>query len=89
MPPCGSYNVNYKSMERNFRSLNWTHTETKAKLRKTKVEPPLRLIEMPRDSKGFLDFQRQKARKSIVGIPPHDERFENYGNIPSISTKAK
>ncbi len=92
MPPCGSYNLNYDSVHRKYRPLAWTHQENRSKIIKEKVEPALRLIEMPRESKGFLDYKRKIARPDffkLQGTTPHDKRFEPFDYFPKTSSKSK
>jgi hypothetical protein len=58
---------------------------------KEKVEPDMRLIEMQKDSRGFLDFKRQIFKPditTILGTTPHDKRFEAFKYFPEVYSKS-
>jgi hypothetical protein len=72
--------------------MNWTYKENASKIIKEKVEPDMRLIELAKDSTGFMDFRRQNPKLSIVEMQsttPHEKRFEEFDYVPEISTKAR
>jgi hypothetical protein len=50
IPPCGAYNINYKLVDKKFNPLQWKNAKNEPKIVKEKVEPDLRLIELPKDS---------------------------------------
>ena len=52
----------------------------------------MRLIELPKESKGFLDIKRSMSRGEfykMLGTEPHEKRFEAFNYFPSPSTKAQ
>ncbi len=72
--------------------MQWTHQENRTRVEKEKVEPDMRLIEMPKESKGFLDYKRKIARPEffkLQGTVPHDKRFEPFNYFPGVYTKTK
>jgi hypothetical protein len=59
---------------------------------KEKVEPDMRLIEYPKDCRGFLDLKRCKQREEFYkmqGTVPHEKRFETFDYFPHASSKAQ
>jgi hypothetical protein len=52
----------------------------------------MRLIELKKDSVGFLDYKRKIARPDITTLQsthPHDMRFEPFDHLPRVYSKAK
>ena len=79
-------------MDRVFKPISWKTSKNDPKIIKEKVEPDMRLIELKKDSKGFLDFRRQNERCDITKLQsttPHDKRFEAFNYFPDVSTKSK
>jgi hypothetical protein len=48
--------------------VEWNTQKTEPKVVKEKVEPDMRLIELPKDSKGFLDFRRFRKREDFFKL---------------------
>ena len=91
VPPCGAYNINFQQVDREYNPLQWKTTKTEPIMVKEKVEPDMRLIELPKDNRGFLDFKRQNFKIDITkmqGTTPHEKRFESFNYFPSVSTKS-
>jgi hypothetical protein len=65
MPPCGAYNINWKPVDRKFKPLSWTNPVNRPKIVKEKVEPDMRLIELEKEKRGFIDFDRFKDRSDF------------------------
>jgi hypothetical protein len=68
-------------VDRKYKPLSWLHTKNEPKIVKEKVEPDMRLIELPKESRGFLDFNRFKERDDFYKTQmtiPHDKRFEPF-----------
>lgn len=90
VPPCGAYNINYEQVDRVFKPMSWTHQENRTRVIKEKVEPDMRLIELPKESKGFLDYKRKNPRIDFTKLQathPHDKRFDPYNYFPGIYSK--
>ena len=52
----------------------------------------MRLIELKKDSVGFLDYKRKIARPDITKLGstiPHDMRFEPFNHYPRVFSKAQ
>ena len=50
----------------------------------------MRLIELKKEDRGFLDFDRFKERDDFYKTQlarPHDKRFEPFNYFPNVSTK--
>ena len=50
----------------------------------------MRLIEVQKDNKGFIDFKRQNYKIDITKIQPttpHDKRFESFNYFPNVYSK--
>ena len=51
----------------------------------------MRLIELPKDTNGFLDFDRFKQREDFyktAGMTLNEKRFEPFNYFPKVSTKS-
>lgn len=73
-----------------FKPMSWTHQENRTRVIKEKVEPDMRLIELPKESKGFLDYKRKNPRIDFTKLQathPHDKRFDPYNYFPGIYSK--
>lgn len=52
----------------------------------------MRLIDVPKESKGYLDYKRKIARPDffkLQGTVPHDKRFEPFNYFPGVYSKSK
>lgn len=52
----------------------------------------MRLIEMEKEKRGFLDFDRFKERTDFFkmqGTIPHDQRFVTFDYFPKVYSKTK
>lgn len=77
-------------MDRVYKPLNWKFDSNFSKVVKEKVEPDMRLIEVQKDNKGFIDFKRQNYKIDITKIQPttpHDKRFESFNYFPNVYSK--
>lgn len=92
VPPCGAYNINHLAVERIYRPLNWNTPKNHSKVNKIIVEPPMRLIELPNDSKSIMNFGKYSQKmdiKKMQSVNPHEKQFEPFNYEPDIFTKTK
>jgi hypothetical protein len=92
VPSCGAYNVNYASIERKYSPINWTQKKNEPKVIKEKVEPPLRLIELQKESHSIMDFSKMNPKLTMPEMQatsPNEKRFEKFNYTPSVSSKAR
>lgn len=85
VPPCGAYNINHLAVERVYKPLNWNTQKNESKVHKVKVEPPLRLIEFPKESRSILHFDRYSQKMDITkmqDVNPHEKQFEPFNHTP-------
>ena len=49
-PPFGAYNLNYKQIDHGGKQMKWEFEKHQSKVKKEVVQPPMRLIELEKDS---------------------------------------
>ena len=50
----------------------------------------MRLIEMPKDCKGFIDYERKNYKidmSKLQSTTPHEKRFESFNYFPNVYSK--